>query len=135
MWNEKFPQYEIKDHEKYPLVLQIEYLKKLNLYFKGGIYSDFDTEIDETCWENVVTERMIFTNMWDTEGHMLPEEKFIKVPKAFDKRLENWIIEHIYETRGYSNRWDQCQMEQCFIMLCQVHNYENTSVKNDAEKY
>lgn len=50
MWNDKFPQHQIKNHDQYSLVLQIEYLKKLHLYFKGGIYSDFDTEIDETCW-------------------------------------------------------------------------------------
>ena len=64
MWNERFPNYQIKGYTEYPLVLQIQYLKKLHLYFNGGIYSDFDTEIDETCWENVITERIIFTNMW-----------------------------------------------------------------------
>jgi mannosyltransferase OCH1-like enzyme len=50
MWNEKFPEYQINGYTNYPFVLQIEYLKKLHLYFNGGIYSDFDTEIDETCW-------------------------------------------------------------------------------------
>lgn len=36
----------MKQYDKWPFVLQIEFLKKLHLYFKGGIYSDFDTEID-----------------------------------------------------------------------------------------
>jgi mannosyltransferase OCH1-like enzyme len=36
----------MKKIDEYPFVLQIEFLKKLHLYFKGGIYSDFDTEID-----------------------------------------------------------------------------------------
>ncbi len=28
-------------------------LKLLFLYYESGIYADFDTEINETCWNNI----------------------------------------------------------------------------------
>jgi hypothetical protein len=43
LWNEKFPEHEIKYHIYFPRIIQIALLKKVHLYFKGGIYSDFDT--------------------------------------------------------------------------------------------
>jgi len=38
-------------------------LKKLYLYYEGGIYSDFDTVINEQCFDDVYTDKVIFTNM------------------------------------------------------------------------
>jgi hypothetical protein len=68
--------------------------------------------------------------MWKDDTLIIPEESFIKVSKPFNFRMKIWVIEHIYERKWVANRWDQCRMEGCFIVLCQVHNYENSWVKD-----
>lgn len=50
MWNDMHPQYSLKNHEALPSNTKNDYLKRFYLYFEGGIYSDFDTEINEKCW-------------------------------------------------------------------------------------
>lgn len=126
LWNEKFPSYQLR-LEDFPKVQQIDFLKRLHLFFEGGIYSDFDTVIEETCWENVVTDQVIFTNSWTTEfGHLIPEENFIMVLEPFSQKMQNWIVQHVHELRGTSNRWDACRIEQCFIATCQIHNYDGS---------
>ena len=62
MWNEMYPEYEIKNPEKLRFNTRNDFLKIFYLYFEGGIYSDFDTEINEECWEDFYIEKIIYTN-------------------------------------------------------------------------
>ena len=73
MWNEMYPEYEIKNPEKLPFNTRNDFLKRLYLYFEGGIYSDFDTEINEECWEDFYIEKIIYTNTWGNyDSYIIP---------------------------------------------------------------
>ena len=47
MWNEMHPEHKFENPYTYPFNTRNDYLKRFYLYFEGGIYSDFDTEINE----------------------------------------------------------------------------------------
>lgn len=64
MWNDKFPENAVKNIERLPFNTKNDYLKRLYLYFEGGIYSDFDTEINEECWEDLISDKIVHTNTW-----------------------------------------------------------------------
>lgn len=52
----------------------------------------------------------------------------MRVLKPFNQDLKQWIIELNYESRWMGNRWDRCRREQCLIVFCQNHNYDNSWV-------
>jgi hypothetical protein len=73
LWNDKYPENAIKNVERLARNTKNDYLKRLYLYFEGGIYSDFDTEINEECWEDFYTENLIHTNTWGAyDSYSLP---------------------------------------------------------------
>jgi hypothetical protein len=46
IWNEKYPENKIKNPERLNFNTRNDFIKRFYLYFEGGIYSDFDTEIN-----------------------------------------------------------------------------------------
>lgn len=75
-------------------------LRKLYLYYESGIYADFDTEINEECFDGVITNEIIFTNTWGFEMNIvMAEQNFIRVINKKNPLMKYWIIAQLSEAQ------------------------------------
>jgi len=75
-WNEDQPEHfiSIEGVLRNKVAVHTDLLRKLYLYFESGIYSDFDTVINEECFDNIITDEIIFTNSWGSDGGIVMAE-------------------------------------------------------------